>query len=236
MGDQLGGGIARFHHDAVSCFQVGEVQQSTLRQRGGVGIMQHERDHVMAEGEAAERGLPALREEVGEKKDHAAARRKPIHRLQRYDKICGQIRRALREQDMQQAPDGARTLARRKQRLDAIAECQHPCAVVALGSGERQQRRDLRAPGAYAVSHRAECRGCADIQCQQHRAVPFLDEPFDEGSATSGGHIPVDEAQVVTGQVGAQLRKLQATPAKGGAEFPSESLTQQSARSDLQRP
>src|SRR5262249_51663275 len=61
--------------------------------------------------------------------------------------------------------------------------------------------RDLRREFALALHPRPEIAGCAHVHQEEERELAFFDELLHKGTARARGHVPVDRAHFVAGQV-----------------------------------
>ena len=142
-----------------------------------------------------------------------------------HDRRAGGERGVAVGDDGEQAEDGGAAAAGGDRGEAGVGEDEAADAVARpRGCARRRARRSRRRSTDFMLRHGAEEHRLALVDEDQRRAVALLAGDADVRAAGAGGDLPVDGADVVAGEVGADLLELEAAAADPAARRPERAL------------
>ena len=117
------------------------------------------------------------------------------------------------------------SLFRRDIRLDFVTEKDGANLVIVVNSREGQHGAELSDQIFFACVHRTEKRAGAHIHQQHYGQLAFFFEKFAEGMVESGGHIPINKADIISGRIFSYLPKAHPPAFEGAVIFSGEKVT-----------
>jgi hypothetical protein len=131
------------------------------------------------------------------------------------------------------AQDVPLALLGRHEFLDLVGEDDQPDAIVVADGGERQHRRDLGGQVALLALARSEAAGRRHVDDQQHGHLALLAEQLDVSLVHARRDVPVDEADVVAGDIGTHLLERDAASLEDRMVLARHPIPDQSLGHDL---
>src|SRR5690554_5885419 len=145
----------------------------------------------------------------------------------------GQVPLRTRVQDLSNDSEYVfSSLFRWDKRLNLVSIGGESNAVVVLNRRERQKGCYLGGGRKLKLFSAAKSLRARGINQQENRQFPFLYKLFDEHSVHTRRNVPVDDADVVSGLIFSDLRKVHTSPFEHGVILTRELVVHRSLRSD----
>ena len=227
------GGTGGIEFEGSAGFGVGDDDDAGIGERFVDGVADSDGDQVVAAGCGAEAGRLDGGEEVGDEEDGGAAALDPDKVLKGSCEVgagrsgAGAQDFADDAEDMGGAAGGANVA------LGAAGKEEQADTVLVPDCGEGEDGGDFGGEGALGDGRGAGELGCGDVDDEDDGEVAVFAVAADEGFAGAGVGVPVECADIVAGDVGAEFIELEAAAAEDGVVLAEEEGVDEAAGAQL---
>ena len=209
------GGIASIDEERFACFGVFEFYEACGRKFHFARINDGHSENVMALAENLESVFETFVQEIAHHDDHGAAVQN-LTGVFEGDLRIGAVMLRLEVKNF--ADETKHVLAAffgRDEQFDLVGVNEEADFVIVLDGGKGEECRERCHDFAFHLLAGTEFRAAGRIDHEEHGHFTFFDELFDVRRACSGGHVPVNGADVVAWHVLADFAEFHAVAFEG---------------------